>query len=397
MTTYNFDEIIPRRGTHSAKHDSFDADVTPMFVAETDFKIAPAIQVALRERVEHGFFGYPTEFHELSDVICQRMKNLYNWAVQPEEIVYMPGVIPGFGVAIQMAGSAGDNVLMCTPLYPPFSMSTEARGRAVNGVEMIRTVDAENKIHYTIDFDAFEAAIDDHTAIFTLCNPHNPIGRVWTREELTRLAEICLRHDVLICSDEIHSDLTMPGYQHIPIASLSPEIAQRTITLSAPTKAFNLPGLACSFAIIQNEALRQQFNQTRALIVPHVGVATSIAALAAYRDSLDWLEELRLYLDGNRQYIETFLREELPEICYTPVEATFLQWMDVSSFVTKPSGNEWIEPFFLREARVALNTGYVFGKGGEGFVRMNFGCPRATLEIGLQRIKETIERARAVS
>jgi cystathionine beta-lyase len=176
--------------------------------------------------------------------------------VQPEEIVYIPGVIPGFGVAIQMAGSAGDNVLMSTPIYPPFPMSTEARGRVVNSVELIRTVDAENRIHYTIDFDAFEAAIDDHTAIFTLCNPHNPIGRVWTREELTRMAEICLRHDVLICSDEIHADLTMPGYQHIPIASLSLEIAQRTITLSAPTKAFNLPGLACSFAIIQNEALR---------------------------------------------------------------------------------------------------------------------------------------------
>jgi cystathionine beta-lyase len=235
MTTYNFDEVINRRGTQSIKYDIFEDDVIPLWVADTDFPAPEPVIRALHERVDHRIFGYPLDPSKLKDVLCQRMADLYDWEVKPGDIIFLPGVVPGFSAAIRAIGQPGDNVLMQTPVYPPFLMAPPANNQTVNNAELTR-IEENGRLCYEIDFDAFEAAINDRTKMFLLCSPHNPVGRVWTKAELTRMADICLKHDVVICSDEIHCDLVFEGHRHTPTASISPEIARRAITLMAPSK-----------------------------------------------------------------------------------------------------------------------------------------------------------------
>jgi len=382
---YDFDEVVERRSSDSAKWHYFNPDVLPMWVADMDFRAAPPILEALHERIEHGVFGYSLDSAKLKSVLCERMAHLYNWAVQPEEIVFLPGLVCGLNIVSRAIGERGDGVLINTPVYPPFLSGPVNQERVVQVAEL-RTERQGKRLHYSLDFDAFAAAIQPNTRLFMLCNPYNPVGRAYTQDELQRMADLCLRHDLVICSDEIHCDLLLGGARHIPIASLDPEIANRTITLMAPSKTYNLPGLGCSLAIVQNPALRQQLAKASAGIVPHVNALGYVAALAAYSECEDWLNELRLYLTANRDYLLAFMDEHLPMMPITVPEATYLAWFDCRA--AGIAGNA--QKFFLEQAKVALNDGAMFGQGGEGFVRLNFGCSRATLAQGLAQIKQAV-------
>jgi cystathionine beta-lyase len=386
--TYNFDVIVERRCTDSIKWREYNRngneDVLPLWVADMDFTVPEPVVEALHERVAHGIFGYGETPDGLREVIQDRLALMYGWSVEADDIFFLPGVVTGFNLACAAIGRAGDEVLVEPPVYPPMLTGPGNAGRICTVVPL-----AEGRERYEHDFDAFEAAITERTALFLLCNPHNPVGRVFERAELERLAELCLRHDVLICSDEIHCDLVFRGHPHMPIAALSPEVAARTITLFAPSKTFNVPGLSCSVAVVQDPDLRARLRRAGAGIVSHVNVLGYTAALAAYRDGQPWLDALLTYLEVNRDYVVDYAANHLPGItCHAP-EGTYLAWLDCRG--ANIPGNP--DEFFLREARVALNDGADFGPGGEGFVRLNFGCPRAILTEALERMREALDRA----
>lgn len=380
--TYSFDEIIDRRETESIKWLLFEPDVLPMWVADMDFRSPEPVIRALRNRVEHGVFGYMKEMSELPELLVERMQRLYGWQVQPEEIVFLPGVVVGFNLAAHAMTEPGDAVLMQTPVYHPFFGIAKNVGIVQQTVDLTLRSDGS----YEIDWDAFENGITDQTTMFLLCNPHNPIGRVFRKDELQRLAEICLRHCVKICSDEIHCDYIYRGHQHIPIASLGTEIARNTITLMAPSKTFNVAGLECAFAIIQNPELRDQFCQARQGLVSGPNMMGYIAATAAYREGQPWLDEMLDYMECNRDTLADFVNQKLPGVRMRKPEGTYLGWLDCreAGIVGKPGA------FFLKNARVALNEGAIFGKSGEGFVRFNYGCPRSAMLEALERMKDAL-------
>jgi cystathionine beta-lyase len=376
----NFDTFPNRRASDSIKWHEYEEDVLPLWVADMDFLSPPAVIQALQERVNHGIFGYPQEPPELRQLIVARMAARYRWTIRPEEIVFLPGVIVGFNLACHTVAQPGGNVLIQTPVYPPILTTAKYAGMDRQENILVQKTDGS----YEIDFDAFESAITAATRLFILCNPHNPVGRVFRPDELTRLAEICLRRGIPICSDEIHGDLVFPGHPHTPIASLSPEIAAQTITLMAPSKTFNIAGLECAFAIIPDESLRRRYRHAMQGLVSGVNLMGWIAATAAYRSSDEWLRELLITLEANRDFAVNFIQRELPGIKVAAPEGTFLAWLDCRETGLGPKPGE----FFLKQARVALNDGEMFGTGGAGFVRLNFGCPRGILVDALERMKK---------
>lgn len=377
----NFDLKLNRRAGESIKWRAYDEDVLPMWVADMDFRSPEAVITALHQRVDEGVFGYPGAVDGLVNVIVERLAEKYGWRVQPEEIIFVPGVVTGFNWVTHTLVKPGEGLLVQTPVYPPFLHTAENAG--VLHQEMLLTRDAEG--HYSIDFEAFEAAITPQTRLFILCNPHNPIGRVFTYDELARMAEICLKHGVTICSDEIHCDLVYAPHRHIPIATLGEEIARNTVTLMAPSKTYNIAGLECSFAVVQNPELRARLQNSRAGMVGFVNLMGQTAALAAYRDGQDWLNELMAYLESNRDYLHHFVRTRLPGVTMGTPQGTYLAWLDC-----RETGLQDPYAFFLKQARVAVNDGREFGRGGEGFVRLNFGCPRAQLEEALTRMEKAL-------
>jgi cystathionine beta-lyase len=379
---YNFDNLPERRSTESVKWRAYDQDVLPMWVADMDFPSPEPVVQALIKRVEHRVFGYPTDSVELRQTMVDRLWRLYQWKVELEDVVLVPGVVTGFNVVSHAIGEPGDGILIQTPVYPPFLGAPKNAGRLRQEMELTRGFDGQ----YTIDFEAFENAITEKTRLFILCNPHNPVGRVFQPEELTRMAEICLKHQVVICSDEIHGDLIFSGYRHVPMASLSPEIAQNTITLMAPSKTFNIAGLECSFFIIQNPELRKKVLHGGQGMSGWVNLMGQTAALAAYREGQPWLDEVLSYLEGNRDFLFDYVRRELPGVKMGKPQATYLAWLDCREAGIQGNPSE----FFLQKARVAVNDGATFGKGGEGFVRLNFGCPRPMLVEALERMKKAL-------
>jgi cysteine-S-conjugate beta-lyase len=392
MTTINFDEIINRRGTQSAKHDLFDEDILPLWVADMDFPAPEPVIQALHERIDHRIFGYSMADPELKDVLCRRMADLYNWEIKPEDIIFLPGVVAGFKTAIRAFAQAGDNVLMQPPVYPPFLSAPKLSDQTAKFADLT-AIQEGNRLRYEIDFDVFKNAIDERTKTFLLCNPHNPVGRVFSQDELTQMAEICVENDLVIISDDIHCDLLFDDHKHVPIASLSPEVAKHTVTIMAPSKTYNIPSMGFAFVVIQDEDLRKKF-EAAAAILPHVGVMGYTAALAAYRDSQAWLDAALAYLQANRDFTTKFVEENLPGVAIVHPEGTYLSWLDCRQYIKSAENQgeraDWIDPFFLKNAKVALNAGKMFGDCGAGFVRLNFGCPRATLEEALERIKAAI-------
>jgi cystathionine beta-lyase len=384
--TYNFDRVIDRRRTESIKWHYYGEEALPLWVADMDFVSPEPVVRALRERAKHGVYGYPQEPKELRAVIADWTARHYEWQIQPDWLVFTPGVVVGFNLACHAVTAPGDGVLIQTPVYPPFFEVAQNVKLELDQTELTREADGS----YTIDFDAFESAITGRTRVLLLCSPHNPVGRVWRRDELEHMADICQRHNLVICSDEIHGDLIFSGYRHVPIASLAPEIAERTITLIAPSKTFNIAGLGCSVAIIPNQELRRQYKAAHAGLVPHVNLMGYIATLAAYRDGQAWLDELLQYLEGNRDVLLDTVRTQLPGVRMGKPEGTYLAWLDCreAGITGKPC------EFFLHNAQVALNDGTTFGKGGEGFVRLNFGCPRSILVQALDKMKAALSSLR---
>ena len=382
MIHYDFDLPYERRGTDSEKWKAFGNEVLPLWLADMDFPAPPAVLEALHERVAHGIFGYGGVTAELSEAICHRLWEYYHWTVTPDQLLFLPGLVSGLNISCRAVCPPGAGVLVQTPIYPPFLSAPVNQGLHLNIAELLVTR-FKQWLHYSIDYNAFEAAIQSHTRLFMLCNPHNPVGRCYTREELINLAEICTRNDLIICADEIHCDLLLDNSSHLPIASLSPEIAKRCITLMAPSKTFNIAGLYCGFAIIQNPSLRKQYQLAAQGIVPEVNLLGFTAALAAYKNGETWHKELMVYLNGNRNFFTDYVQEHLPMLRTTIPEGTFLAWLDCSA--TGIIGNQ--HDFFLNQAKVALNDGQRFGQGGNDFVRLNFGCSRSTLTQALMQMK----------
>lgn len=381
--TYDFDQPIDRRRSESVKWHRYDEDVLPMWVADMDFKSPQPVIDALRERVEHGVFGYGMVPPQLREVVVDSLQRLYSWEVSPEDLIFLPGVVTGFNLVCQAVGSPGEGVLIQTPIYYPILDAPAHAGLTNDEMQLTRRSDGR----YEIDFDLFQETITDRTRVFILCNPHNPVGRVFRREELERMAELCLRHDILICSDEIHGDLVFDDNQHLPIASLAPEIADKSVTLMAPSKTYNIAGLHCSVAIVRNRALRDKLEIAHKGLVSGVNILGYAAALAAYRDGQPWLDKVLRYLQANRDFLLQCVTTELPGITMSAPEGTYLAWLGCHDAGIPGNPHQ----FFLDQARVALNDGAVFGQGGEGFVRLNFGCPRSMLIEALDRMKAALD------
>ncbi|MEJ2734139.1 MAG: PatB family C-S lyase [Anaerolineae bacterium] len=378
---YDFDQVLDRRPTDSVKWNYY-GDALPLWVADMDFRAPEPVIRALRLRVEHGIFGYGTEPPELRPLLLERLHRLYGWEVAPEALVFVPGVVSGFNLASRAVTHPGDGLLVQTPVYFPILQVPHNANLVMNEMQLTRQADGQ----YEIDLDLFEATITGRTRIFLLCNPHNPVGRVFRRDELERMAEICLRHDIVICSDEIHCDLVFEGHPHLPIASLYPEIAARTITLMAPSKTYNVAGLHASVAIIPNPQLRKRFEAVRADLVPRLDVLGYAAIVAAYRDGGPWLNQVLRYLQANRDFLLRYVSDSLPGISMHSPEGTYLAWLDCREAALPPDPHR----FFLEKAKVALNDGATFGRGGEEFVRLNFACPRTTLIEALERMRQAL-------
>jgi cystathionine beta-lyase len=383
QSPFDFDRVVERRGTDSNKWNKYGPDVLPLWVADMDFASPPPVIEALRARVEHGVYGYLREgAPELVEVFTDRCRKRYGWDVPPEAVMLMPGVNPANNVAARSVCVPGDGFVILTPAYPPIlrvpgNVALEAQLPA-----LARRADGR----YEIDFDAFERAITPRTKAFLLCNPHNPVGRVYTRAELQHLADICLRHGLAIIADEIHCDLVYAGHEHVPMASLSPEIAARTITLMAPSKTFNQAGLKASVGIVTEPKLRERFQAARAdLVQPTANILGYTAMVAAYRDGGPWHEALLRYLGANRDFLADYVTANLPGITMAKPEGTYLAWLDC-----RQTGIADPFTFFLQKATVAFNDGKNFGAPGDGFVRLNFGTPRALLTEGLERMRKAL-------
>ena len=364
-----------------------------LWVADMDFAAPEPIRLALQHSVEHGVFGYEFPSRELCETVASRMQALYGWQVSPEAVVATPGVIAGFTAAAHTLCTAAQGILVQPPVYPPF-LKVHRSGDWMRQDAALVMEARGSTLRYVVDFDVFQKSIHSggaRTGMFLLCNPHNPIGQAYSRDDLLRMASICLEKDTFICSDEIHSEILLGGSTHIPIAALDPEIADRTITLIAPSKTFNVPGLFCGFAIIPNPDLLARYKRTVERLAMHVNSLGLLAAQVAYSGECDaWLEDLRTYLTSNRAFVAATVENAFSGVRTTIPDATYLAWLDCSGMIA--SGKSGAAPceFFLEKARVALNDGREFGPGGEGFVRLNFGCPRATLVEAFARMRSAL-------
>ncbi|WP_445682311.1 MalY/PatB family protein [Radicibacter daui] len=380
---YDFDTVIDRRGTGSAKWNRYPGDVLPMWVADMDLPVAPEIMAAIARRAAHPVMGYGVTSAELRETLAAEMMTRYGWEVSPEAITLLPSVTPGFSMplkafsALGKKGGAGKGVLVQTPMYPPILAAAGHWNLERHDVPMV-----DGGARWEIDLDAFGKAAGK-SAAFILCNPHNPTGRVFGREELLAMAEKCLAAGTLIIADEVHCDLLYDGRRHVPMASLSPEIAERTITIMAASKTYNIAGLKTAFAIIPNAELRREFEASRMGLVDSVNVIGLDATLAAYRHGGPWHKALIPYLQANRDYLVDAVKTRLPGISLKTPEATFLAWLDCSAL-----GLADAYAHFLEKGKVGFNPGADFAD--KRFVRLNFGCSRKTLEEGIRRMETAL-------
>ena len=371
-----------RRNSDSLKWGLFDKDVLPLWVADMDFTSPPAVMEALQQRVAHGVFGYGKDPVELKELVVERMFSHYQWRITCDDILVVPGVVSGFNLVCQAAAGEGDSILIQPPVYPPFFKAPGTAGARTLTNNLVLTEDGR----YGLDIQDFENAIEPDARAFLLCNPHNPVGKVFSREELTMMAEACLKHKMIIISDEIHCDLVYKGYSHIPIAALDEEIAASTVTLVAPSKTFNIAGLDCSMIICTDRELRERIKHARRGLMGGVNLLGIAAAIAAYRDGQSWLDEILHIMEGNRDFLMDYLVRNLPAIKMVKPEATYLAWLDCNGLGLPDRP----DCYFLEHARVALNNGEDFGEPGRGHVRLNFGCSREVLEVALERMKSVL-------
>lgn len=383
---YDFDEIIPRRGTNSYKWDSAgDADVLPMWVADMDFRTAPPVVEALRKRVEHGIFGYVRVPDAYYAAVTNWFARRHDWQIEKEWIIYTTGVVPALSAVIKALTAPGDKVMVQTPVYNCFFSSIRN-----NGCGMIANPLIYRNGTYQIDFaDLEQKAADPSVKVLLLCNPHNPAGRVWTKQELTRIGDICIRNNVWVVADEIHCELVFPGHTYIPFASISQEFLMHSVTCTSPSKAFNLAGLQIANIISADTDIRTKIdkaiNINEVCDVNPFGVE---ALMAAYNDGEEWLEELKQYLFANYNYLRVYFEEYLPEFPVATLEGTYLVWADCS--VLNQSSDETVKTLLEKE-KLWVNEGSLYGEAGEGFIRINIACPRQQLIEGLNRLRRALK------
>ena len=387
---WSFDEDIDRSDTQSAKWDYYDKDLLPLWVADMDFRVPQPIINAIIDRAKHGIFGYSYFHSAYFEAVLNWFKRRYNWEIKKEWLAFTPGVIPAINMAIQSFSNPGDKIIVQNPVYYPFFGAIKNNGRQIlyNPLKLI------NK-RYQMDFDDLKQKIKDPRAkILILCNPHNPVGRVWTREELINIGDICIEHEILIISDEIHCDLIHPGFTHTNFANISNEFAMNSITCTSLSKTFNLAGLQLSNIIIPNQKLRQTFvNHIKSVFIPEEfgylpNDLSLVAFTAAHQYCDEWLNTLLIYLNENLEFLKSFLKKNLPQIEVIEPEGTYLVWLNFRKL-----GIEYnkVKNFLWEKAKVALDDGSMFGSGGEGFQRINIACPQKTLKKALEQILNAVK------
>ena len=396
MATYNFDKIINRKGTNCLKYDyaverGKPADVLPLWVADMDFTVSEEITKSLHAAVDHGIYGYTQPKDAYYNAITNWMEKNHNWKTKREWIMKTPGVVFARGAAVKAFTKPGDAVLIQNPVYYPFTnIIRDNDRRVIDNTLVYEKRVTEGKSQYSIDYEDFERKIvQENIKLFILCNPHNPVGRVWNREELQYLGEICLRHHVIVVSDEIHNDFVYPGFEHTVFANVDPRFAEFTVTCTAPSKTFNLAGLQISNIFISNETLREAFQKE----IDKTGydepnALGAVACEAAYRGGQEWLDQLRAYLLENLNFLRAYLQEKIPQIHLVEPEGTYLVWLDCSELGI--SGKE-LDQFIVEKAGLWLDGGAMFGPSGADFQRVNIACPRATLELALDKLKAAVD------
>jgi len=390
---YDFDTIIPRTGTSSLKWDQAkalfgSADVLPMWVADMDFHAPPEAVEALKQRAAHGVFGYTVRPQSYFEAIIDWQKRRHGWTIPQQWLCGSPGVVTALSLLIEMLTEPGDRVMLQSPVYHPFYQIISANRRTI-----VRNPLRYANGRYEMDLEEMERQfVSENVKLLLLCSPHNPVGRVWTRDELTALGNLCLKHGVIVLSDEIHGDIVYPGHKHIPFAAISEAFARQSVTCIAPSKTFNIAGLHSSITIIANDDWRGQFNhRLQTLSLNSENCFAQVAVEACYRHGEPWLNALLAYLNENVDTLLGFLAENLPEVKVTRPEGTYMAWLDCREISTKPSE---LKKLMYDYAKVAFNEGSMFGEEGAGFLRLNFGCPRALLLEGLQRFARGVQKFR---
>lgn len=388
---YNFNEKIDRSNNHAAKWEEMgnkfiSNNLWPMWIADMDLKTAPVIIDAMREKLEQGIFGYvfrPASYYRSAADWIERR---FDYKIDAKTLINSPGVVPTLSILVRLMTKEDEKVLIQSPVYYPFSAVVKENNRELVENKLVK----EETGYYTIDFEDFEKKVsDEKVTLFIMCSPHNPVGRVWKREELLKMSELCLKYNVRVIADEIWRDIIMPGYKHIPTASLSKEIEHNTITCFSPTKTFNIAGLQASFATLPREEEWKMLDEELGrLDVKRNSPFSLVGFEAAYTKGEDWLEELLIHLDGNMDYVINFVKEKIPEVKVRKPEGTYLMWLDFSALeMTK----EELSMFMQKEAKIALDDGFWFGDAGAGFERMNVACPRYMVEEGMTRIEKAIK------
>lgn len=388
---YNFDKIISRGNTHSVKYDlrklKFqNEDVIPMWVADMDFETPDFIREAIQKRAEHPIYGYSIKADSYFQSIINWLKKRHQWKVKQEEIAFSPGVVPGFTLAILAYSNPGDQVVVQPPVYFPFFSAVKDTGRKLLHNQLL-----EEDKHYRIDFKDLEEKLSQKkTRILLISSPHNPVGRVWSVDELNNMMDLCIQYNVIILSDEIHGDLVFKPHKHTPTAIVSEKAKEHCITFMAPSKTFNMAGLSTSFLIIQNEELKKKYDEV--LNAYHLGMGNVFGnegLEAAFKYGADWLDQLMEYLQGNVDFVADFLKKEIPQITMEKPEATYLLWLNCKSLNLT---DEALNDFFINDAGLGLNQGSTFGLGGSGYMRMNIACPKSTVEKAMLQLKKAKEK-----
>lgn len=386
-----FDQVFERKGTNSLKWDGLESryganDLLPMWVADMDFKAPQPVLDALHKRVEQGIFGYMTPSSAVDEAIVRWTDRRYDWKIHSNSIVHTVGIVPAISNLIKVFTEPGDEVVIQTPVYYPFYDVITSNNRTIVRNPLLQGEDGQFKM----DLDQLEQSISEKTKMLVFCHPHNPGGRVWTRSELEELAALCKKYDLLVVSDEIHADLLFDGYNHIPLASVNEDMAERTFTCLAPTKTFNLAGIIASYIVIQHKKRRLDFK--RYLESTYMNGQNSFAGIAtevAYNEGEEWLNELMQYVQANYQFAEDYIKNHMPKIKVIKPQGTYLLWLD---FGDVPLEAEERKKWLVEKAKIALNHGPMFGEEGQNFERLNLACPRATLQKGLEQLKEAYEQ-----
>lgn len=391
---FNFNERVDRSKNHAAKWEEMGAkfgsnDLLPMWIADMDIKTAPEIVEAIKEKADQAIFGYvyrPDSYYETAAAWCEKR---FGYKIDPKTLIHSPGVVPSMNMLVKMLTKEDEKVLIQIPVYPPFAASVKTGKRTLVTNELVK----DENGYYTIDFEDLEKKLsDEKVTLMILCNPHNPVGRVWKKEELQKIGDLCVKYNVRILADEIWRDLILPGYTHIPMASLSKEIEDITITCFSPTKTFNIAGLQASFAVFPREEEWKAFdNELGEMDIKRNNPFSLVGFEAAYNHGEEWLAELLAHLDGNAQYVVDFVRERLPEIKTVKPEGTYLMWLDFNGLGLS---NEEVKELLIKDAKVAMNDGASFGANGTGFARMNIACPRYMVEDAMERIEKAVKNLR---